>query len=97
MGVKKENTNVVPNQKQQTPMTGAAVKGNQINNNNVNGDGNDLKLEVSIHPMNLLNFKGKGGNTNHTKVNQQQEQDEYSLNDHRESILKHCHQICLKN
>ena len=42
MGVKKENTNVVPNQKQQTPMNGAAVKGNQVNN--VNGDGSDLKL-----------------------------------------------------
>ena len=42
-GVKKANTNVVPNQKQQTPINGAAVKGNQVNNN-VNGDGSDLKL-----------------------------------------------------
>ena len=36
-GVKKANTNVVANQKQQNPMNGAVVKGNQINDVNGNG------------------------------------------------------------
>ena len=85
--IKKNDTN-----RQQTPLNINSKIGPSSNNSNstttnTNDKGNN-ELKLEINPMNLLNFKNKGKNTNNLISNNIQEQDnKYTFNDHKESIL----------
>ena len=59
---------------------GKKIEINSLNNKNNNIDGNELKLELNINPFKPNNIKKQGKNNNETD-------NKYTFNDHKESIL----------
>jgi len=79
-GIKKKGPQT-PGMNNNNQNVGKKIEINSLNNKNNNMDGNELKLELNINPFKPNNIKKQGKNNNENDNNK------YTFNDHKESIL----------
>ena len=79
-GIKKKGPQT-PGMNNNNQNVGKKIEISSLNNKNNNMEGNELKLELNINPFKPNNIKKQGKNNNENDNNK------YTFNDHKESIL----------